>query len=516
MTDHPHSMHADNPGGGTHITQGKKAPRAVIGLEIHCQMTSLKSKLFCPCKADYRGMSPNTNVCPICMGLPGSMPRLNREAVCNGLVIAMALNCSIPEHIAFFRKNYFYPDLPKNFQITQLNLHGDVSIGGSGDMQIDGKKIRIRRIQLEEDPGRMIYEGPSARNRISLVDYNRAGTSLVEIVTEPDFEGPRQVRNFLQMLSGVVENLGVCDPALEGAMRADANVSLEGGNRVEIKNINSFHDLEKAVIFEIARQEAQYSRGLEILQETRHWDASRRITIQARLKEEDMDYRYLPEADIPWVVMDADTLETLQGKMPESVTDKRSRYEKKYNIPPQVAGVLSSEKAYSQMFEAACTDANAKELANIITTDLMGMLGAHGVGNGDGDNGGSSATTEKQGTPEEIPTPIAPGDLRLLADAVASGRMARNSARQVLHEMLKTGKGFEDVASGSSLSKMSDESELGEIILHVIKEEKDVVLQAASNPNAVNYLVGKVMQKTRGRADPQVTMSLLRQKISES
>ena len=243
-----------------------------IGLEIHCQLTKLQSKLFCSCKANYREFEPNYNICPICMGLPGSLPRLNQKAVESATSIAMALSCETPEKIAFFRKNYFYPDLPKNFQITQLNVYGDMSVGGEGYVDVEGKKIKIRRIQLEEDPGRLIYEGESERTKITLVDYNRAGTPLVEIVTDPDFENPRQVRVFLNILSDLLENLGVAEPGLEGAMRADGNVSIEGGNKVEIKNIGSFHDLEKALHFEITRQQSLSERDIEIAQETRHWD----------------------------------------------------------------------------------------------------------------------------------------------------------------------------------------------------------------------------------------------------
>ena len=261
-----------------------------IGLEIHSQLTKLESKLFCSCKANYREFEPNTNICPICMGLPGSLPRLNQKAVEKATMIAMALNCSTPEKIAFFRKNYFYPDLPKNFQITQLNIYGDTSVGGTGILMVGEKKIRITRIQLEEDPGRLIYEGSSEKNLVTLVDYNRAGTPLVEIVTEPDFENPREVREFLNILSDLLENLGVSDPSLEGAMRADANVSIEGGNKVEIKNIGSFHDLEKAVHFEITRQQSLHSRGIPIIQETRHWDDKRKMTAILISKEEDVDY----------------------------------------------------------------------------------------------------------------------------------------------------------------------------------------------------------------------------------
>jgi len=297
---------------------------AKIGLEIHCQLTKLESKLFCSCKANYREFEPNTNICPICMGIPGSLPLMNKSAVEKATLIAMALDCSTPSKIAFFRKNYFYPDLPKNFQITKLNVYGNTSIGWEGKILVGNSKIRIRRIQLEEDPGRLIYEGATEKTKLTLVDYNRAGTPLVEIVTEPDFETPHQVREFLNILSDLLENLNVSDPGLEGAMRADANVSIEGGSKVEIKNIGSFHDLEKAVHFEITRQQSLAERKIEIIQETRHWDDGRKITISARTKEEEAEYRYHLEADIPWVRIDDNTKNQLQVHMPESISSKKN------------------------------------------------------------------------------------------------------------------------------------------------------------------------------------------------
>jgi len=322
-----------------------------IGLEIHCQLTKLESKLFCSCKADYREFEPNTNICPICMGIPGSLPLLNKSAVEKATLIAMALDCSTPDKIAFFRKNYFYPDLPKNFQITQLNVYGNTSIGWEGKISVGEKKIRIRRIQLEEDPGRLIYEGATEKTKLTLVDYNRAGTPLVEIVTEPDFETPHQVREFLNILSDLLENLNVSDPGLEGAMRADANVSIEGGSKVEIKNIGSFHDLEKAVHFEITRQQSLAERKIEIVQETRHWDDGRKITVSARTKEEEAEYRYHLEADIPWVRIDDNTKNQLQVHMPESISSKKERYVSKYGITLQVADILSSDRYFSELFE---------------------------------------------------------------------------------------------------------------------------------------------------------------------
>ena len=463
-----------------------------IGLEIHCQLTKLESKLFCSCKANYREFEPNTNICPICMGLPGSLPRLNQKAVEKATMIAMALNCHTPEKIVFFRKNYFYPDLPKNFQITQLNIYGDTSIGGTGTLIIGEKKIRITRIQLEEDPGRLIYEGSSEKNQITLVDYNRAGTPLVEIVTEPDFENPKEVREFLNILSDLLENLGVSDPSLEGAMRADANVSIEGGNKVEIKNIGSFYDLEKAVHFEITRQQSLHSRDIPIIQETRHWDDKRKITVSSRSKEEDLNYRYFLEGDIPWVRIGDEVKEKLKSEMPESISSKKQRYISKYNIPLQVADVLSSDKFYSDLFEDSHTKENAKEVANIITTDLMGMVD----------------TREKRESSK-----LKAHHLKEIADSIQSGKIARNSAKNALYEIVKTGKNLGDVISKLDLGNISDESELLKIIESVIVEEPQAVEQAKSNPQTINYLVGKVMKKTNGKADPKLTLDLLQKKI---
>ena len=464
----------------------------MIGLEIHCQLTNLESKLFCTCKANYRDFEINENICPICMGLPGSLPRLNQEAVKKATIIAMALNCSTPEKIAFFRKNYFYPDSPKNFQTTQLNIYGDTSVGGTGSIMIGDKKIRITRIQLEEDPGRLIYEGSSSKNQITLVDYNRAGTPLVEIVTEPDFANPKEVRDFLNILSDLLANLEVADPSLEGAMRADANVSIKGGKKVEIKNIGSFHDLEKAVHFEITRQESLHSRKIEIIQETRHWDDQRKITISSRSKEEDLDYRYFLEGDIPWIRMDSEIHKKLKSEMPESIQSKKERYISKYKIPAQVADVLSSDKFYSDLFEKSHTESNAKEVANIITTDLMGLVDTR-------EKRESSKLTSKH--------------LKELADSVKSGRVSRNSSKNALHEILKTGKDLSVVITELDLGNVSDESELSKIIAQVMVEEPQAVEQTKSNPQTINYLVGKVMQKTKGKADPTLTLNLLKKQM---
>ena len=463
-----------------------------IGLEIHCQLTNLESKLFCSCKANYRGFEPNTNICPVCIGLPGSLPRLNKKAVEKAIIIAMALNCNTPDKLAFFRKNYFYPDLPKNFQITQLNVYGEHSIGQNGKISVDDKEIKIRRIQLEEDPGRLIYEGTSEKTQITLVDYNRAGTPLVEIVTEPDFENERQVRLFLNILSDLLENLNVSNPSLEGAMRADGNVSIEGGKKVEIKNVNSFHDLEKALHFEITRQESLVSRDIPIEQETRHWDDRRKITVSARSKEGEEDYRYFLESDIPWILIDSQTFAKLKNEMPESISSKKERYISNYNIPAQVAEVLSSDKFYSDMFEQAHNESNAKDVANLITTDLMGLVD----------------TEEKREKSK-----LTPQHLTELVNAIENGKITRTSAKNALFEIVKTGKSLSEVISELDLGHVFDESELTKIIDEVISQEKKAVEEAKTNPQTINFLVGKVMQKTKGKADPTLTLNIIKKKL---
>ncbi len=463
-----------------------------IGLEIHCQLTKLESKLFCSCKADYREFEPNHNICPVCMGLPGSLPILNKKAVEKAAMLSIALGCKIPPKIGFFRKNYFYPDLPKSFQITQYNAYGPTSIGYDGIIMIEEKEIRIRRIQLEEDPGRLVYSGSSEKSQITLVDYNRAGTPLVEMVTEPDFENPKQVRIFLNILADLVENLGVADPYLEGAFRVDGNISIEKGNRVEIKNVGSFRDIEKALHFEITRQQSLAERGIPIPAETRHWDDARKITISSRSKEEEQDYRYFPEEDIPKIIIEKSLLENLKKTMPESIMSKKERYINKYGIPVQVAEVLSTDKFYSDLFEQSHTEKNAKEIANLITTDLKGF----------------ADTSEQR---EQLK--LTPKHLSDLADSILNNKITRASGKTALQEMLKTGKSLSEIISSLDLGNVDDVSSLTKAIDEVFTEEQKAVSEAKQNPDTINYLVGKVMRKTKGKANPALTLDMIRKKL---
>ncbi len=276
-------------------------------------------------------------------------------------------------------------------------------------------------------------------------------------------------------------------------MRADGNVSIKGGKKVEIKNINSFHDLEKALHFEITRQESLMSRDIPIVQETRHWDDKRKITVSARSKEEELDYRYFHESDIPWVVIDNEVIEKLKQEMPESISAKQERYVSKYDIPPQVAEVLSSDKFYSDLFEKAHDKYNAKDIANIITTDLMGLVD----------------TREKRESSK-----ITSEHLKQLSLALKENKITRSSAKTALQEFVKTGANLDTIMSEHNLGNVSDQSQIDEIIDKVIEEEPQAVIQAKSNPQTINYLVGKVMQKTKGRADPQLTLNLLKKKIN--
>ncbi|MEK6962682.1 MAG: Asp-tRNA(Asn)/Glu-tRNA(Gln) amidotransferase GatCAB subunit B, partial [Thermoproteota archaeon] len=318
-------------------------------------------------------------------------------------------------------------------------------------------------------------------------------TPLVEIVTDPDFENPKQVRLFLNILSDLLENLGVSDPSLEGAMRADANVSIEGGSKVEIKNINSFYDLEKALHFELTRQQSLAERKIEIIQETRHWDDKRKITVSARSKEEEEDYRYFLEGDIPWVVIDPQVISRLKKGMPESISSKRERYIKDFDITSQVADVLSSDKFYSDLFEQAHDQKNAKEIANLITTDLMGFVD----------------TKEKRKESK-----LTAKHLADLANSIIENKITRNSSKNVLQTIVKSGKSVLQLISELDLGHVSDEAELSKIIDEVLKDESKAVEEAKQKPETINYLVGKVMKKTKGKADATLTLNLLKKKIS--
>jgi aspartyl-tRNA(Asn)/glutamyl-tRNA(Gln) amidotransferase subunit B len=470
-----------------------------IGLEIHCQLTGLASKLFCSCACNYRGSDPNTNTCPVCLGLPGTLPLLNKKAVEFAGMISLALGCRIPEEIMFYRKNYFYPDLPKNFQLTQYNAYGITSIGVDGKLVYGDKSARIRRVQLEEDPGRLVYEGGSMEKSLyTLVDYNRAGVPLVEIVTEPDFVDPKDVRDFLNKVTSIVEHLGICDTSLEGAVRCDANVSVGGGNRVEIKNVSSFADVEKALRYEMTRQKTMVSRDIEVKAETRHWDDARKVTKESRSKEEEQDYRYFPEPDVPTVELGGDFTKSLESSMPELPDVRKARFES-IGITPHVASVLINNKELADFFESAVKIHNSpKEIANWLVTDLMGFVDEKEK------VAGHSILSRIKAGPKQIAD---------LAKLVEDGVVNRATAKQILAQVVETGEMPSDVAKKSQVTKIDDAGALAQAVDAVFSTESSAVADARKNASAANFLLGKVMQKTKGRADPKTALELIRKKL---
>jgi aspartyl-tRNA(Asn)/glutamyl-tRNA(Gln) amidotransferase subunit B len=465
--------------------QTDPAAKVKIGLEVHCQLTALKTKLFCSCSSDYRQSEPNEKVCQVCFGLPGTLPVLNSKAVEYATMIALALNCTVSERSVFYRKNYFYPDLPKGFQISQYDKAGGVPIASGGFVDVEGKRVRITRIQLEEDPGKLTYEGTIDKSSYSLVDYNRAGIALVEIVTEPDIQDAREAKLFLERLRSTIESLGVSNGELDGAMRCDANISLAGGARVEVKNISSFKEVEKALNYEILRQRTFSGNATS---ETRHWDERRSITIALRSKEEEQDYRYFPEPDLKPIVLPPQAIARVAKAMPEVADAKASRYAKEYGLSPQLAKELAASKELSSFFDRSAQLHNGyQEMAGLIVGELSGgaLAGPHAT------------------TPEEFSA---------LSKMVESGAITRAQAKEALREALKTGKGVRDVVRQKDLSALADEGAIAAVIEKVVAARPEALDEARRDKKAFSYLVGRVL-KEEPKAQPGVVAKLLSQRI---
>ncbi|HEU5172229.1 MAG TPA: Asp-tRNA(Asn)/Glu-tRNA(Gln) amidotransferase subunit GatB [Nitrososphaeraceae archaeon] len=471
-----------------------------IGLEIHCQLTQLNTKLFCTCYSNYREKEVNSNICPVCIGLPGSLPILNKKAVEYAIMISKALNCKIPEITVFSRKNYFYPDLPKNFQITQYDSNEtNTSIGKEGVVEYgeNNKIARIRRIQLEEDPGRLVYE--SGRMQ-ALIDYNRAGVALVEIVTEPDFTDPKDVRIFLNKMTSILEHLAVCNTNLEGSLRCDANISIGNGKKVEIKNVGSFSDIEKALTYEITRQQTMNLHDIEIKAETRHWDDKRKITKQARSKEEVEDYRYFPEPDIPKILLEDTYLSLI--KMPELPDERKSRFIDNYGLSEHVAQVLIDNKELADLFESAIKIYHSpKSISNWIVSDILAFIKY--------DVSGKKTLTDE--------TKIDAKHIAEIAKLVDDNTINRPTAKSIISRIIKTGELPSDIIKKEKqkITTINDKKILLESIDKIFEEERKAVLDAKQNPTAINFLLGKIMKFTKGRADPKITTILLKEKLNE-
>ena len=467
--------------------------KAKIGLEVHVQLTSLKTKLFCPCGSDYRGKEPNTNICPVCMGLPGTLPVLNGKAVREAVKIALALSSKISRRMLFYRKNYFYPDMPKNFQITQYDKAGGVPLATGGYVEVNGKRIRIRRMQLEEDPGKITYEGTIVSSPVSLVDYNRAGIALVEIVTEPDMESPKEARLFLEKLRSILEHLGVCDCSLEGAMRCDANISIEGGKRVEVKNISSFKEVERALNFELTRQATLSKGGLRVRRETRHWDEVRRITVSLRVKEEEEDYRYFPEPDLVPVEITDELIEDVKKEMPELPEERMRRLVEEYGISPRMAEVLTSKKALADFFEEAAKEGVGRRVASLLG-EVLAYMNREGL--------------------EIQDLGLNPREFGALSKLVEEGRVSERMAKGIIRKALASKRPLMELVKGVK-EQISDEDTIKMLVEEVVRENQKAVKDAMKNEKAKNFLMGEIMKRSRGRADPRLARLLLERKLEE-
>jgi len=469
-----------------------------IGLEVHAQLTSLKSKLFCSCSSNYRGKEPNSVVCPVCLGLPGSLPVLNEKAVEYAVMAALSFNCRISERMFFFRKNYYYPDLPKNFQITQYDRAGGVPLAADGFLYLEEKgkrkKISISRVHLEEDPGRLVHLGPIDQSPYTLVDYNRSGITLLETVTEPDMNSPREARIFLQKLRSVLEHLGIFDGSLEGAMRCDANISLAGGTRVEVKNISSFKEVERALSFEITRQKGLIDKGMAVKRETRHWDEIRRITVSLRTKEEEQDYRYFPEPDLVPIVLSKEFIKDIRAKMPELPDDRMKRLISLYNLPRYDAVVLVSSKALADFFEE-CVKLydKPKEISNWMMSDLLRYLYENDL-----------ELQESKITPSKLVEMI-----HLIEEGIISGKIAK----RILPAIIVTGKSPRQIVEQERLTKITDLELLEKVIDRVFADNPKAVSDALVEEKAVHFLIGQLMKATQGKADPSLASRMVQKRL---
>jgi aspartyl-tRNA(Asn)/glutamyl-tRNA(Gln) amidotransferase subunit B len=476
---------------------------AVIGLECHVEL-STRTKMFCGCPNEFGG-EPNTRTCPVCLGHPGTLPVPNRQAIEFTMKIALALGSEIAPTSLFHRKNYFYPDMPKNYQISQYDL--PIGTGGHLDIEVDGdvRSIRMNRVHLEEDTGKTIHAGATGRIAeadYALEDYNRAGVPLVEVVSEPDVRTPEEARAYLVELRGLLEALGVSDVRMEeGSLRCDANVSVrapgteELGTKVEIKNMNSIRSVERAVRYEVDRQRQALERGEALVQETRHWDEGRGVTSSLRSKEFAFDYRYFPEPDLPPVEPDEEWIEKLRAELPELPAERRRRFAEQYGLEPTAARIVGGSGRSADFFEETVSlGAEPRAAANWMVGDVAALLREHGT-----------TLDESRITPRHL------ADLTAL---VADGTISTAGAKQALGEAFGSGEAIPVVVEERGLAQIGG-ADLEAIVDGVIAESPAQVEQfRAGKEGVVGYLVGQVMKRSKGAANPQEAQRLLRERLS--
>jgi aspartyl-tRNA(Asn)/glutamyl-tRNA(Gln) amidotransferase subunit B len=480
--------------------------QAVIGMEIHAQLLT-KSKIFCGCDAAVFGAEPNTHVCPTCLGMPGVLPVINRRAIEQTIMVGLALNCQIAETAVFSRKNYFYPDLPKAYQISMYDFplcqHGWVGIDDPDGPEGAVKRIRIRRVHLEEETAKSIHAGDH-----SLVDFNRAGLPLIEIVTEPDIRTPEEARQLLIKLRAILRYMDVSTGDMEkGAMRCEPNVSVrlagtsEFGTKVEVKNLNSFRSVKLALDYEIAHQAQVLDSGDLVRQVTMGWDERRGRTVEQRIKETSEDYRYFPEPDLPPLRISEEWVGEIRGTLPELPDAVRERFIADYGLSRREAGTLSGDREVADYFEEVVTagrevDLTPKTASNWITGELFRLLRSEG----DEIDGGR----------------VTPQALAELIALVEKGTITANSAKAVLAEMHSTRRTAAEIVEERGLVQISDQDALASIVEEIIDANPEQVARYREGKGSLlQWFVGQVMRATRGKANPQVVVALIEEKLAE-
>jgi aspartyl-tRNA(Asn)/glutamyl-tRNA(Gln) amidotransferase subunit B len=475
----------------------------VIGLEVHAQLLTA-SKMFCRCSTAYLAVEPNTNVCPVCLGLPGVLPVINRRAVEMTVLTGLALSCRIPPESKFDRKNYFYPDLPKGYQISQydqpLCVEGHLNVVSAGAERLVG----ITRVHLEEDTGKLVHGGDSLHlGAGSLVDLNRAGVPLMEIVSEPDMRTSDEARQYMEALRDLLRWIGVCDGNMEeGSLRCDANVSVrrrghEGfGVKTEIKNMNSFRSVQRAIEFEVRRQVALLEEGGEIVQETRGWVDAEGRTVGQRSKEYAHDYRYFPEPDLPPLSIDPAWVEEQRASLPELPAARRARLKSQYALGEQEAALLTQERTWADYFEAAAASAEARQVANWMLGDLASRVK-------DLDRGLAQSP---------MPAEHLASLVRLLTDGTISGKMAK----ELFADAYESGRDPAEIATERGLRQVTDESELVMAVESALAANPKAVSDyRGGNLRALGAIVGAVMRETGGRGNPETVNRLLRERLDQ-
>lgn len=472
----------------------------VIGLEVHVQLAT-RTKIFCGCPVET-GNAPNTNVCPVCLGFPGALPVLSRQAVDLAIKGALALNCEVQAESVFARKNYFYPDLPKGYQISQFDK--PIALRGWLDISLDAgvKRINITRIHMEDDAGKSQHDGFKDSERFTYVDLNRSGTPLIEIVSEPEMRSSEEAFQYLTEVKQALQFAGVSTCDMEkGHLRCDANVSVRRkgadklGTRAEVKNVNSFRFLRQAIDFEFERQVAIVESGGRIIQETRLYNADSGETVSMRSKEEAHDYRYFPEPDLVPLRIGDEWLSRVKTEMPELPQAKRARFLSEYGLRPYDAGVLTATRENAAYFEvAAAASKDPKAVANWVMGDLAALLNASGK--------------------EIADSPIPPANIGELVDLIASGELSGKLAKEIFPKMFATGDAPRAIMEREGLKQISDSGALGKIVDEVIAgNPKQVEQYKAGKTTVIGFLVGAVMKASRGQANPAAVNQLLADKL---